>query len=562
VITTFEDEPYRAPFSGNVTELCPVGALTSTQYRFQARPWDIQNVPSVCGLCPVGCNTSVTIREGKAKRVLSRNHPEVDQGWLCDKGRFSYPHLEARDRITSPLRRKRRMGLEQIDWDTALDEAEALIRGANGRVVTALSGTETVELAYALARLLREGAGSGAAVLPEETSDALDAFRLPLADIAKAEIIVVVGDDPVVERAPIVDLWLRQARRNGAQVVTIGPAGSIQAAPGSAAATCERLAGERDELGQKLRGSDRAVLVWSGPGGHGGATLAALAAELGFHDKPGCGAFHLPATPNGRGVAEAWAAASDREEQGGESIGLLIVSGDEAAADPNVRALAERAERVIAITLFHGLAVGWADLVLPATSYLERDGSLVNLEGRVQRLRRAVVPPVPDEIAWVAKLGARFGIALSPHPAVVFEELSPKLFGGITYGETGDRAPLPARAPLAAAPQAPAVDPEPAPAAAGSLRLVRYRALFSGPAVERVAELQFQRPTDEIELAQADAERLGVAAGDLVTVASNGSSVTLRARVNRRLVAGAARAAEEHVRELADDVTVARGAGA
>jgi anaerobic selenocysteine-containing dehydrogenase len=454
------------------------------------------------------------------------------------------------------------MGLEQVDWDTALDEAEALIRGANGRVVTALSGTETVELAYALARLLREGAGSGAAVLPEETSDALDAFRLPLADIAQAEIVVVVGDDPVVERAPIVDLWLRQARRNGAQVVTIGPAGSVQAAPGTAAATCERLAGERDELGQKLRGSDRAILVWSGPGGHGGATLAALAAELGFHDKPGCGAFHLPATPNGRGVAEAWAAASDREEQGGESIGLLIVSGDEAAADPNVRALAERAERVIAITLFHGLAVGWADLVLPATSYLERDGSLVNLEGRVQRLRRAVVPPVPDEIAWIAKLGARFGIALSPHPAVVFEELSPKLFGGITYGETGDRAPLPARAALAAAPQAPAVDPAPAPAAAGSLRLVRYRALFSGPAVERVAELQFQRPTDEIELAQADAERLGVAAGDLVTVASNGSSVTLRARVNRRLVAGAARAAEEHVRELADDVTIAREAGA
>src|SRR5918998_3765754 len=65
LITTFEDEPYRAPFSGNVIELCPVGALTSSQYRFQARPWEIQNVPTVCTLCPVGCNVSVTTREGK-----------------------------------------------------------------------------------------------------------------------------------------------------------------------------------------------------------------------------------------------------------------------------------------------------------------------------------------------------------------------------------------------------------------------------------------------------------------------------------------------------------------
>ena len=99
-ITTFESDPYRAPFSGNVIELCPVGALTSTQYRFEARPWDIQNVPTVCGLCSVGCNINATVREGKVKRVLSRNHPEVDGGWLCDKGRFTYPHLTAEDRIT------------------------------------------------------------------------------------------------------------------------------------------------------------------------------------------------------------------------------------------------------------------------------------------------------------------------------------------------------------------------------------------------------------------------------------------------------------------------------
>src|SRR5204863_7451613 len=101
-IATFEDEPYRAPFSGNVIELCPVGALTSTTYRFEARPWEIQGVPSVCGLCPVGCNVNVTTREGKVKRILSRNHAEVDQGWLCDKGRFAHQHLDAEDRLRDP----------------------------------------------------------------------------------------------------------------------------------------------------------------------------------------------------------------------------------------------------------------------------------------------------------------------------------------------------------------------------------------------------------------------------------------------------------------------------
>src|SRR5215216_1137464 len=132
LIATFEDEPYRAHFSGNVIELCPVGALTSTQYRFEARPWEIQNVPTVCTLCPVGCNVHATTREGKVKRVLSRNHPEVDAGWLCDKGRFAYPHLYAEDRITEPLLRVRRRGFSPVSWEDALNRAEELLRGAGG----------------------------------------------------------------------------------------------------------------------------------------------------------------------------------------------------------------------------------------------------------------------------------------------------------------------------------------------------------------------------------------------------------------------------------------------
>ena len=114
IITTFEGRPYDGEFSGNVTELCPVGALTSTSYRFRGRPWEIQNIPTVCGECPIGCNTYATIREGRVARVLSRNNPAVDDGWLCDRGRYTFPSLESEQRITTPLIRGGR-GLEPVD---------------------------------------------------------------------------------------------------------------------------------------------------------------------------------------------------------------------------------------------------------------------------------------------------------------------------------------------------------------------------------------------------------------------------------------------------------------
>ena len=233
MIATFEDEPYRAPFSGNVIELCPVGALTSTQYRFEARPWEIQNVPTVCGLCPVGCNISATTREGKVKRIQSRNHPEIDEGWLCDKGRFAYPHLYARDRITDPARARApaRLRGALLGRCARPRRRDAPPRGREDR-------HRSVRLGDGRARLRRSasscatGLGAHTAMLPEETSDALDAFRLPLSAIRDAEIVVVLGDEPVSDRAPIADMWVKLARRNGAEVVTVGPAGDVQAAPG------------------------------------------------------------------------------------------------------------------------------------------------------------------------------------------------------------------------------------------------------------------------------------------------------------------------------------------
>jgi NADH dehydrogenase/NADH:ubiquinone oxidoreductase subunit G len=514
MIATFEDEAYTAPFSGNVIELCPVGALTSTQYRFEGRPWEIQNVPTVCGLCPVGCNISATTREGKVKRILSRNHPEVDEGWLCDKGRFAYSHLRAGDRIEDPLR-KTDSGFEPLDWNAALDLAEQLLRRAGAATVTALSGSETVEQAYGLGRLLRSGLGAHEAVLPEEVPDALDAFRAPLSAIRDASTVVVVCNEPVVERAPIVDLWIKAARRNGATILHEAPAGPVE--------------------GAVLICDDAETAEW-------------LACEL----KP-VAAYYLPRTPNGRGVADAWSAASDGEMEDLEPQ-LVVISGDEAAADPGVRAIAERASAVIGIGMFEESFRGLADLVLPGTSYLERDGTTVNLEGRLQRQRRAVIAPCPDELAWIAKLAERFDVELSAHAAVVFEQVSETCYGGIPFGAVGEHAPLPAPVsePVEIA------KPEAKATSNKGLRLLPYRPLFSGPAVDRTPELEFQRSEGTVDLAAADARTRKITAGDEVTVSSNGTSRRLRARIAQDLPAGNVRLTIADAAGLHDHVEVSK----
>jgi len=503
VIATFEDEPYRGHFSGNVTEVCPVGALTSTQYRFEARPWEIQNVPTVCGLCPVGCNTTATTREGKVKRILSRNHPEVDEGWLCDKGRFAYSHLDARDRIAAPVVKRGPRRFEAVSWDDALDEAERLLRAGGASTVAALSGGESVEEAYALAKLLRRGLGANSALLPEEVPDGLDGYRAPLSALRDCKTIAVLSDEPVVERAPVVDLWLKAARRNGATITYGVPDGPVDALV-----------------------TDGARLV------------------------PAENVYYLPRTPNGRGVADAWSAAGDGDPVD-EKPRVLVISGDEAATNVSVRAMAAEADAVIGIGLFEDSFRGIADLVLPGTSYLERDGTTVNLEGRLQRQRRAVLAPVPDVLAWLARLAERFGVQLSPYPSVVFEEVAARCFGGIAFGDVGERAELPAR--TARAPLAVSDTPQ---VADTGLRLLTYRPLFSGTAVDRVPELQFQRPYGEIQIHADDAHARGIRNGSTVTVSSNGTSLALRARLSRELERGTVRVAEEQAGGLHPRVEV------
>src|SRR2546423_9646024 len=314
-VGTHDGHPYVAPFSGNIIELCPVGALTSTAYRFRARPWDIEDAGSVCLLCPSQCNVKFTTRDDtKIMRVLARDHKEVDDGWLCDKGRFGYQAIHSPERITAPMARDGG-ALREVSWERALSDAASALRRGGEKTAALVGGEATNEEGFLIQRLLREALGSphidsrSNGVLDPEQARALARPDLAaqVSDIDYAESILVL-DTSLVDEAPILDLRVRKAvRRNRAKLVvatsrpgTLDPGASavLRFAPGAAEAAIAGLVaaiGGSDNLDDLARRSGAnaaalrdaaAVLGGSGStailsgerilhGGRGGPTVAA-----------------------------------------------------------------------------------------------------------------------------------------------------------------------------------------------------------------------------------------------------------------------------------------------
>src|SRR3954452_377977 len=158
-VATFDGHPYVAPFSGNIVELCPVGALTSRPYRFRARPWDIEGAGSLCTLCPSQCNVTFTVRDERVLRVLGRMNEDVDDGWLCDKARSAYQATHVDERVTQPMVRDGGE-LRPVSCERALTEAAGGLKRASGSVGALGRGETTNEEAFILRRVLREALDS------------------------------------------------------------------------------------------------------------------------------------------------------------------------------------------------------------------------------------------------------------------------------------------------------------------------------------------------------------------------------------------------------------------
>jgi NADH-quinone oxidoreductase subunit G len=232
-VAIFEDEPYSSVFSGNVIQICPVGALTSETFRFKARPFDMATQRSVCNLCSSGCNTVVQSRRDEIVRVLAADNAEVNEVWMCDKGRFGHAYVQRPERITEPMIRKEGEYVA-VSWAEAfrvIVEAVHSSRRSGTRMAALSGGRLADEDAYALSRFARTVLGTndvdfraraGSAEEDEVLGRVARSPGATYTDIDRAKAIVVIGSD-LQQESPIAFLRVRKAAtRNGAIVFEIG----------------------------------------------------------------------------------------------------------------------------------------------------------------------------------------------------------------------------------------------------------------------------------------------------------------------------------------------------
>ena len=443
-INTFPNEPFSSYFSGNTVQLCPVGALTSVDYRFKARPWDLEHTRSVSLVDTVQSTVDVHTSRGKVIRVYGIENDDVNEGWLSDKDRFVFSSLYAEDRVTTPLLR-RDGELSEASWSEALDLVAEKLGSLKGDEVGAIGGANnTNEEAFSLGKFMRAAIGSGN--IDAQLGTGLDSHfaaavtpRATINDLDGASTILLWGPD-LKETLPVLYLRVRKAVRNGAKLVVASPYRTgldaiathvIRYRAGSGPDALRKLsAGDGDNadilelmgsvplvalVGRASNTEDPrfAEAVAGFARGFEGATIMTLlrtgnvfgALDMGLSPilLPGRvstadtvsavsieDAWGLVPTSGGRSTVEMLDAAVE-----GSVKALIVVGADPVTdgAEPEAaRAGLEAAEFVVAIDSFLTETSSLADVVLPAAVWGEVDGTVTNLEGRVQLIHAAIRP--------------------------------------------------------------------------------------------------------------------------------------------------------------------------
>ncbi|MBV8498752.1 MAG: molybdopterin-dependent oxidoreductase [Candidatus Eremiobacteraeota bacterium] len=392
IIATASGRPYRHNFTGNVTELCPVGALTSRTYRFKSRPWDLDRTKTSCTQCSVGCQQFADVRYGKLLRTMLVEEDPISDGWLCDRGRYNVGFYESPDRLTQPLYRKDGT-LTQIGWDDAIilwaEAVRHAIASRGPASVGAIGGGRlTNEEAFALQHVFRALGVANldwrAGLQRQATPGANGA---PLSAIDGADVIVVAGESPA-ERAPVFWLRLRKAALQG---------GSRIVAPRSA-----------DEARAAVNGARRIALIWDGVDLAVGSDYARALAGV-----PELSAFITGEQSNARG-AEAMgmlprsgpgyaAVAAGRDTYGmldaarrGDLAVLSILGANPARNGADPAAVASALEGVpflVVSELFMTETAQLATLVLPAKGAFEKYGTTTNLAGDLLPVNASLQAP-------------------------------------------------------------------------------------------------------------------------------------------------------------------------
>ncbi len=398
IIATSSGDPYRHNFTGNVTELCPVGALTSKTYRFKSRPWDLNRTQTSCSQCSVGCQQFADVRFGNVLRTMSVEHDDaISDGWLCDRGRYNIGFYTAKDRVTQPLY-KHEGTFVQIGWDDAFAIWAKALRGAlaaNPASVGTIGGGRLLnEEAYVLQHVFRTlgamnvdwRAGSQRQATPNAKSGSLN-------DLESAGAIVIAGESPL-ERAPV--MWLRilkAVRKNNAKLIRIAPA---EVRPNVAHVDVPSIA----EAMKNVPPGARLALVWDGVDSATHRDL--IGAASGFE----YAMYITGEQPNARG-AEAMGllpvdGARDTFEmfedaRNGKMAVLSLFGVNPVRNAPDGDAVAHALDAtpfVVVSDLFMTETAERAHLVLPAKGAFEKSGTTMNLAGDLLPVNQSLDAPV------------------------------------------------------------------------------------------------------------------------------------------------------------------------
>ncbi|TMC49853.1 MAG: 2Fe-2S iron-sulfur cluster binding domain-containing protein [Chloroflexi bacterium] len=415
-VATFDGQPLRSDYQGNLPEICPVGALTHRQYRFKARPWDLIRTKGVCPECSYGCNVFVDSRDFEVKRFASRDNPMVDDMWLCDRGRYSATSWNSTSRLRRPLVRDAAGGVRDVGVADAVKEAArrllAVSERGGGEVIGVLGSPDcTNEEAWLLQRLAREVLRT-----PHIDHQLAEMLRLGpaehalgIAEIESCTAVVVLGPEPEVN-APVLTLRLHKAAtKRGVAVHRV--AANAEPRDITARVGDARLVGVvADETNRA-----RAAAVASALAG-GGTAVKRMTVTRGGNGRgvkdmgllPDLAPGYRPAVPAGMGGRAILESATSGSIQ---ALLLLHAGGVLAGLGALVESALRIAKVVVVIDTKPGVLADAATVLIPGHSLMEKQGSVTNLEGRVQRIRAALPPAtsVPSELRVLSMLAGALG---------------------------------------------------------------------------------------------------------------------------------------------------------
>jgi NADH-quinone oxidoreductase subunit G len=555
-------EPFQSYFSGNTVQICPVGALTGTAYRFRARPFDLVSSASVCEHCASGCAQRTDHRRGKVLRRLAGDDPAVNEEWNCDKGRWAFTYATVGDRITTPLIRDDDGKLRPASWSEALAVAGAGLAAAAGSAGVLVGGRVTVEDAYAYSKFARMALHTNdidfrIRVHSDEEAEFLAAhvagqpMTVTYADLDNAPVVLLAGFEPE-EESPIVFLRLRKAvRKHGVQVIAVAPFAArgltklkgslVAAAPGAEAAALDGLAdnellqlpGSVILVGERLAASPGALSAASRLASATGARLAWVPRRAG--DRGAVEAGALPnLLPGGRPVADssareqtadAWHTTELPAAPGSDisriligardgDLGALLIGGVELGdlPDPDLALRAvDAASFVVSLELRQSAVTELADVVFPVAPVVEKAGSYANWEGRLRPFEPSLHTNAFSDLRVLNFLADEIGVDLAlPNAAAAGDEMA-RL--GIWAGPR---------------PEPPAVTSQQARPGAGEAVLSSWRMLLdAGRLQDGEPHLAGTARPPVVRLSPATATEIGAAEGDSVAVRSDRGEITL-----------------------------------